>query len=377
MHGEKKILTVFGTRPEAIKMAPVLRAFEHSKGFESKLLVSGQHDLMLQQVLSCFDLKPELNLNVMVKGQTLNQLSSKILALIDEQIERFAPDFLIVHGDTTTAAVSALAAHYRKVRVIHVEAGLRSGNLMSPWPEEANRKLISQISDLNFSPTEVARHNLIREGIAENTIFVTGNTVVDAVRYFSSRLEIPEFMSENVDTQLQALPYDTKKIIVFTVHRRENFKVGIHQVISAIKEISNTRDDVLMVLPVHPNPNVSGPIRDALSADDNVVLTDPLDYISFVYLLKNCFAAFSDSGGIQEEAPFFKKPVMVLRDTTERPELIQCHLGKLIGVKSADIVTEIEKLCDDAVYYRSFQIADNPFGDGFAAERIVSYMENL
>ena len=197
------------------------------------------------------------------------------------------------------------------------------------------------------------------------------------MRYFSSQVENPSFLSGNVDAQLQSLPYDTKKIIVFTIHRRENFSNGVHKVISAIKLISNIRNDVLLVLPVHPNPNVSGPIRDALSTDDNVVLTDPLDYISFVYLLKNCFAAFSDSGGIQEEAPFFKKPVMVLRDTTERPELIQHNLGKLIGVESADIVTEIERLCDDTAYYKSFQVADNPFGDGFAAERIVSHMRSL
>lgn len=365
-----KVLSVFGTRPEAIKMAPVVKALLNQEGVESKVCVTAQHRQMLDQVLGLFDIVPEFDLDLMKPGQDLTDITTKVLLGMRDVFRVWRPDYVLVHGDTTTTLATSLAAYYEKVAVGHVEAGLRTGNIYSPWPEEMNRRIAGAISTIHFAPTETAKANLLREGISENAIRVTGNTVIDALLEVVQRLHSDPVLRAAMESRFQFID-PNKRLILVTGHRRENFGSGFENICSALSRLSR-RDDVQILYPVHLNPNVQEPVRRILGGNDRVLLIEPQDYLPFVYLMDRADILLTDSGGVQEEAPSLGKPVLVMRDTTERPEAVAAGTVKLVGTDSQTIVAEVERLLDDALEYQRMSHAHNPYGDGKAANRIVN-----
>lgn len=369
----KKVLTVFGTRPEAIKMAPLVRALAADSRFESRVCVTAQHREMLDQVLQLFAIEPDYDLNVMKAGQTLYDVTSRILLGMKEVLETFKPDVVLVHGDTTTTFSVALAAFYQQIAVGHVEAGLRTGNLMSPWPEEGNRKLTACLANYHFAPTAASRQNLLNEGVGAGRIWMTGNTVIDALLWVSKRIEQDIELRQSLAERYPFLQEGAPMVLV-TGHRRESFGGGFERICQALREIAQARPDVQIVYPVHLNPNVQEPVRRYLSDLPNVYLIEPQEYLPFVYLMGRSTIILTDSGGIQEEAPSLGKPVLVMRDTTERPEAVHAGTVRLVGTDTDRIVSEVRLLLSDQAVYQAMTQAHNPYGDGMACQRIVDVL---
>ncbi len=363
----RKVLIVFGTRPEAIKLFPVIRALEATDGIDVVSCVTAQHRGLLDQVLDIAGLKPDIDLDLMESGQSLDRLTARLLTGLGEVMDRVAPDRVIVQGDTATAMVGALAAYYRKIPVGHVEAGLRSGNIYHPWPEEVNRRIVAPIADLHFAPTDTAAAALARENVTTG-VHVTGNTVIDALHWTRDRIAAALDLSSGLDEL--AARFAGKRIILVTTHRRENFGDGMAAIARAIARIAR-RDDIAILFPMHPNPNVGAVMDDLLGTPDNVARIAPLDYPHFIRALEMCDLALTDSGGVQEEAPALGKPVLVMRDTTERPEGIAAGTARLIGTDEDRIVSEVFTLLDDKAAYSAMARAHNPFGDGQASNRIA------
>jgi UDP-N-acetylglucosamine 2-epimerase (non-hydrolysing) len=362
-----KVLTVFGTRPEVIKMAPVIKELRrHPSEFICRVCVTAQHRQMIDPLLKLFSIKPIYDLNIMVENQSLKHITINVLEEVGEIIKKEIPDYLVVQGDTTTAMAASLAAFYQKVKIVHVEAGLRTWEKMHPYPEEINRKIIDSISDLCFAHTEQARQNLLREGIADQKIEVTGNTVIDALLDIAGR----EFDLKG--TVLENIPFNDKKVILVTAHRRENFGQPLINICNAIKEIATRHSDVFIVYPVHLNPNVKEPVYSILGGIENVLLTEPLDYEPFVQLVKRSYLVLTDSGGLQEEAPSFGKPVLVLREVTERPEVVEVGAARIVGTRTEEIIAATIQLLKDKRGYECMSRAVNPYGNGRASERIIA-----
>lgn len=370
---KKRVLLVFGTRPEAIKMASLVQAFQADDAFETKLCVTAQHREMLDQVLELFDLTADYDLDLMKPGQDLTDITCRVLDGLRDVLKQEQPDIVLVHGDTTTTMAASLACYYQQIAVGHVEAGLRTGNIYSPWPEEINRQITGVIANYHFAPTEQARQNLLAENVADDNIVVTGNTVIDALlktRKMTERADRAEQLRKRFPE------FDrNKKLILVTGHRRESFGDGFERICLALKKLSE-RSDVEIVYPVHLNPNVREPVNRLLGQSDNVHLIEPLDYLPFVYLMSQSYLILTDSGGIQEEAPSLGKPVLVMRDTTERPEAVQAGTVRLVGTDQELLVKEAENLLDDGQAYQKMSVAHNPYGDGKACERIVSYLKH-
>ncbi|WP_409158636.1 non-hydrolyzing UDP-N-acetylglucosamine 2-epimerase [Pectobacterium sp. B2J-2] len=370
-----KVLTVFGTRPEAIKMAPLVHALAQDGAFESRICVTAQHREMLDQVLRLFDITPDYDLDIMRPGQGLSEISCRILSGLEPVMAEFKPDLVLVHGDTTTTLATSLAAFYQRIPVGHVEAGLRTGNLYSPWPEEANRKLTGHLAMYHFAPTENSRQNLLREHLSDRHIFVTGNTVIDALFWVRDRILGDAALRRSLDEKYAFLD-DDKKLILVTGHRRESFGGGFERICSALADIARRHPKVQIVYPVHLNPNVSEPVNRILSGIDNVMLIAPQDYLPFVYLMNRSYMILTDSGGIQEEAPSLGKPVLVMRDMTERPEAVEAGTVKLVGTEVTSIVDAVSMLLTDEEAYQAMSRAHNPYGDGQACQRIVDALKN-
>ena len=367
----KKVLTIFGTRPEAIKMAILCRKLSETEGIEHKVCVTAQHRQMLDQVLDFFEIKPDFDLDIMKSGQDLTDITCEVLKGLRELFKSYRPDMILVHGDTTTCMAASLAAFYAGIKVGHVEAGLRTGNLQSPFPEEANRVLVSKLADLNFSATEINRQNLLSEGIKPDKIIVTGNTVIDSLLYAKDKMN--SFSEEVTDSLVRNIfEKHHPRIILVTGHRRENFGDGFINICRALKEIAQKHPEVEIVYPVHLNPKVQNPVNKVLNGIPNVHLIKPLSYPDFVYAMKQSFFLLTDSGGIQEEAPGLGKPVLVMRDTTERPEAIVAGTAKLVGADDDKITQGIESLLANKEEYNRMAKAHNPYGDGKAVERIIS-----
>ena len=375
----KKILLVFGTRPEAIKMAPLVKKLQAApEEFQTIVCVTGQHREMLDQVLNLFEITPDYDLNIMKPNQDLYDITSRILLGMRDILKEVQPDIVLVHGDTTTSTASALAAFYQQIPVGHVEAGLRTGNIYSPWPEEMNRLITGRIATLNFSPTPLAEQNLLREGVKADSIVVTGNTVIDALQMVVARLENDTTLSGEVQATVKQMGYDTtrlsegKRIVLITGHRRENFGTGFLNICHAIKNLATAYPDVDFVYPMHLNPNVRKPVLEILGeSTENVFLIEPLDYLPFVYMMQQSTLILTDSGGVQEEAPGLGKPVLVMRDTTERPEAVEAGTVLLVGTDLQKIEQGVTMLLEDATTYRKMSEAVNPYGDGKACERIA------
>ncbi|AYH07632.1 non-hydrolyzing UDP-N-acetylglucosamine 2-epimerase [Pectobacterium parmentieri] len=370
-----KVLTVFGTRPEAIKMAPLVHALAQDGAFESRICVTAQHREMLDQVLRLFDITPDYDLDIMRPGQGLSEISCRILSGLEPVMAEFKPDLVLVHGDTTTTLATSLAAFYQRIPVGHVEAGLRTGNLYSPWPEEANRKLTGHLAMYHFAPTENSRQNLLREHLSDRHIFVTGNTVIDALFWVRDRIIGDATLRRSLDEKYAFLD-DSKKLILVTGHRRESFGGGFERICGALADIARRHPEVQIVYPVHLNPNVSEPVNRILSGIDNVMLIAPQDYLPFVYLMNRSYMILTDSGGIQEEAPSLGIPVLVMRDATERPEAVEAGTVKLVGTEVASIVDAVSMLLTDEEAYQAMSRAHNPYGDGQACQRIVDALKN-
>jgi len=373
-------MLVFGTRPEAIKMAPLVIEFKkHPELFEVVVCVTGQHREMLDQVLNLFNITPDFDLNIMKQGQDLYDVTSRVLLGMRDVLQESKPDIVLVHGDTTTSTASALAAFYKQIPVGHVEAGLRTHNIYSPWPEEMNRLITSRISAYNFAPTSLSKQNLLNEGIANDTIIVTGNTVIDALYVVLDKMKQDIQIRTELVNQLQSSGYDVnrlseeKRLVLITGHRRENFGDGFLNICNAIKTLSEKYSEVDFVYPMHLNPNVRKPITEVFGErpSANMFFIEPLDYLPFVFLMEKSDIVLTDSGGIQEEAPGLGKPVLVMRDTTERPEALQAGTVKLVGTNYDKIVCEVSKLLDDQAYYNQMSKAINPYGDGHACKRII------
>ena len=378
----KKIMLVFGTRPEAIKMAPLVKEFQkHPESFETVVCVTGQHREMLDQVLEIFDITPDYDLNIMKQGQDLYDVTSRVLTGMRDILKESMPDVVLVHGDTTTSTSASLASFYQQIPVGHVEAGLRTHNIYSPWPEEMNRQLTGRIATYHFAPTPLSRENLLRENVTETSISVTGNTVIDALYMVVDKIKSDDGMAGRLDGELLAAGYDTgrlrngRKLVLITGHRRENFGEGFVSMCRAIKTLTEKFPDVDFVYPMHLNPNVRKPIHEVfgenLSACGNIFFIEPLEYLSFVYLMEKSYIVLTDSGGIQEEAPGLGKPVLVMRDTTERPEALKAGTVKLVGSDYNKIISEVSSLIEDESAYEKMSRAVNPYGDGMACERIV------
>ena len=367
----KRVLSVFGTRPEAIKMAPLVRALTVNPGYEPCVCVTAQHRQMLDQVLKLFDIVPNFDLNLMRTGQSLSGVTCAALQGLDPVLDTFAPDVILVHGDTTTTLAASIAAFYRRIPIGHVEAGLRTGNLQSPWPEELNRRIADAIADLYFAPTEQARRNLLREGADPARVVLTGNTVVDALLQVVERLRSDEALRRDVAARFPFLD-DDRRLILVTGHRRENFGEKFVSFCRALRRIATERPGVQIVYPVHFNPNVQQPVRSILSNLANVSLIEPQEYLPFVYLMMRAYLIITDSGGIQEEAPALGKPVLVVRDTTERPEAIEAGTARLVGTGTEAILAAVMQLLDDDGQYERMAHAHSPYGDGRATERIVA-----
>jgi len=369
-----KVLSVFGTRPEAIKMAPLINLLKQQPDMDSRVCVTGQHREMLDQVLQLFDIKPEYDLAIMKAGQDLYDVTTSILLNIKPVLREFKPDVVLVHGDTSTTFAAALACYYEKIAVGHVEAGLRTGNIYSPWPEEANRKLTGAITRFHFAPTDTSKQNLLNEQVDPAGITVTGNTVIDALLQVVAKIEQDQRLHDSFAAKF---PYaqQGRRLILVTGHRRESFGSGFENICAALKQLASDFPDCDIVYPVHLNPNVREPVYRLLSDAANVHLIAPQDYLPFVYLMSRSTLVLTDSGGIQEEAPSLGKPVLVMRDTTERPEAVTAGTVKLVGTDSAKIVAEVTKLLTDKAYYDSMSFAHNPYGDGKACQRIVDVIK--
>lgn len=384
----KKIMLVFGTRPEAIKMAPLVKEFQkHPETFQTIVCVTGQHREMLDQVLHLFDIKPDYDLNIMKQGQDLYDVTSRVLLGMRDVLKEVNPDIVLVHGDTTTSTASALAAFYQQIPVGHVEAGLRTHDIYSPWPEEMNRLITGRIATCHFSPTALSKQNLLDEGINEEAITVTGNTVIDALYMVVDKIKSDKQLGEELETLLRESGYDvnrlngTRKLVLITGHRRENFGEGFISMCRAIKALTEKYPNVDFVYPMHLNPNVRKPIHEVFGEDlsdlDNMFFIEPLEYLSFVYLMEKSTIVLTDSGGIQEEAPGLGKPVLVMRDTTERPEALEAGTVKLVGTDYDKIVNEVSALLDDREYYDKMSKAVNPYGDGLACHRICNSLNSF
>ena len=403
----KKVMLVFGTRPEAIKMAPLVKAFEqYTEDFKTIVCVTGQHRQMLDQVLGLFEIVPDYDLNIMKQGQDLYDVTSRVLLGMRDVLREVQPDVVLVHGDTTTSTAAALAAFYQQIPVGHVEAGLRTHNIYSPWPEEMNRQITGRIATYNFSPTPLSRQNLLEEKVSEASITVTGNTVIDALYWVVDKIKRDEALSEELKKVLADAGYNVerldansqqstdnrqqaRRLVLITGHRRENFGDGFIHMCTAIRDLVQKYPDVDFVYPMHLNPNVRKPIQEvftglnSLSTGEgwgeagNMFFIEPLEYLSFVYLMEKSTLVLTDSGGIQEEAPGLGKPVLVMRDTTERPEALEAGTVKLVGTDYDKIVAEVSQLLDDAAYYDAMSKAVNPYGDGKACERIVNFIKAI
>lgn len=395
----KKIMLVFGTRPEAIKMCPLVKEFQkHPKDFETIVCVTGQHREMLDQVLKIFEVTPDYDLNIMKQGQDLYDVTARVLVGMRDVLKAVLPDVVLVHGDTTTSMAAAMAAFYQQIPVGHVEAGLRTRNIYSPWPEEMNRQITGRIATFNFSPTPLSQKNLLEEK-AQGQIFVTGNTVIDALHMAVDKLKNNKTLADEQINVLKTAGYDVtrlgpstlrqgsgttgsgtkKKLVLITGHRRENFGEGFISMVTAMKDLSEKYPEVDFVYPMHLNPNVRKPIHEVFGADltayKNFFFIEPLQYLEFVYLMEKCYLVLTDSGGIQEEAPGLGKPVLVMRDTTERPEALEAGTVKLVGTNHDLIVSEVTRLIEDPAYYEQMSQAVNPYGDGLACSRIVDALK--
>ena len=371
----KKVLLVFGTRPEAIKMAPLaLQLKENTDAFETKVCVTGQHRQMLDQVLELFDLIPDFDLNLMKPGQTLSDITSGVLKGLEQVFAEWTPDVVLVHGDTATTFAASLAAYYHKIAVGHVEAGLRTGDIYSPWPEEANRKLTGSLASYHFAPTESSYNNLIKENIDTKNIVITGNTVIDALLKVKEKVETDQKIITQFENEFNFLD-KSKKLILVTGHRRENFGQGFLNICSALGNIAKQHPEVQIVYPVHLNPNVQKPVNDLLSDIPNIYLIAPQDYLPFVYLMNRSYLILTDSGGIQEEAPSLGKPVLVMRDTTERPEAVDAGTVKLVGTDTALIEKSVLELLENSDLYQAMAAAHNPYGDGTACQKIIEVLK--
>ncbi|PAA22592.1 non-hydrolyzing UDP-N-acetylglucosamine 2-epimerase [Pseudomonas fragi] len=365
-----KTLCIFGTRPEAIKMAPLALALAADDRFEAKVCVTGQHREMLDQVLRLFSITPDFDLNIMKPGQDLTDVTTAILQGLKTVLSEFKPDVVLVHGDTATTFAASLAAYYQQIPVAHVEAGLRTGNLYSPWPEEGNRKLTGALAQLNFAPTDTSRANLLHEGIDPSNIIVTGNTVIDALLDVVKRLDQDPALLAQASAPAEFLD-PSRKLILVTGHRRESFGDGFERICHALIEVAQQHPEVDIVYPVHLNPNVREPVNRLLNGIGNIYLIAPLDYLPFVHMMSRAHIILTDSGGIQEEAPSLGKPVLVMRDTTERPEAVSAGTVKLVGTNTVDIVRELNRLLQDTAAYQAMSYAHNPYGDGNACQRIL------
>lgn len=368
MQKKLKVLSVFGTRPEAIKMAPVVRALSAEADIEARICVTAQHREMLDQVLDLFGIAPDHDLDIMTKGQGLEGITARVLQGLSDILKEDQPDLVLVHGDTTTTLSASLAAYYQQIAVGHVEAGLRTGNIYSPWPEEINRKVTGAIATLNFAPTSRAKHNLLAENTDEVGISTTGNTVIDALQQVLAMIDADPALKEKLSAQLGLR--EDKRILLVTGHRRESHGGGFQRICDALVQLAG-RDDVQIVYPVHLNPNVKGPVEERLGALENISLIAPQEYQPFVYLMSRSELILTDSGGVQEEAPSLGKPVLVMRDTTERPEAVEAGTVKLVGTDTDLIVSEATRLLDDRAAYEKMSFAHNPYGDGKASQRIV------
>lgn len=381
----KKIMLVFGTRPEAIKMAPLVKEFQkYPDNFETIVCVTGQHRQMLDQVLSLFEINPDYDLDIMKQGQDLYDVTARVLTGMRDILIEAQPDVVLVHGDTSTSTAAAFAAFYQQIPVGHVEAGLRTYNIYSPWPEEMNRQITSRIATFNFAPTALSKSNLLKENINPDSILVTGNTVIDALHQVVSKIKNDDKLNIELSKVLLNRGYDVnrlndgKKLVLITGHRRENFGDGFIQMCTAIKDLSNKYPNVDFVYPMHLNPNVRKPIHEVFGEDlsilKNMFFIEPLEYLSFVFLMEKSTIVLTDSGGIQEEAPGLGKPVLVMRDTTERPEALEAGTVKLVGTDYNKIVEEVSILLDNAEAYKKMSMAVNPYGDGLACGRIVKFL---
>lgn len=381
----KKVMLVFGTRPEAIKMAPLVKAFQSEPAyFQTVVCVTGQHRQMLDQVLHLFEIEPDYDLNIMKAGQDLYDITARVLQGMRDVLKAEAPDIVLVHGDTTTSTAAALAAFYQQIPVGHVEAGLRTGNIYSPWPEEMNRQLTGRIATWHFAPTALSKRNLLAENVSEEKIVVTGNTVIDALQQVVEKIKCSANLQVELGLTLGTCGYDVsrlkenKRLVLITGHRRENFGDGFLSMCSAIKSLNEKYPDVDFVYPMHLNPNVRKPIHEIFGEkpSDNMFFIEPLDYLPFIFLLEKSNLVLTDSGGIQEEAPGLGKPVLVMRNTTERPEALDAGTVKLVGTDFDRIVEQVSKLLDDEVYYESMSKAVNPYGDGLACSRILRSLKS-
>lgn len=385
----KKILLVFGTRPEAIKMAPLVNEFKtHNESFETVVCVTGQHRQMLDAVLELFEIAPDYDLDIMKTGQDLYDITSRVLLGMRDILQVVKPNYVFVHGDTSTSTTTALAAFYQQIPVVHIEAGLRTHNIYSPWPEEINRQLTGRIATWHMAPTVGSKNNLLKENIAEKQIYVTGNTVIDALHWVNNKIKTDNAISAQLDQNIKTMGYDVsrldnkRKLILITGHRRENFGEGFLNICNAIKTLAEKYPNVDFVYPMHLNPNVRQPIKEIfdnseLKADTNVFFIEPLDYLPFVFLMAKAHVLLTDSGGIQEEAPGLGKPVLVMRDTTERPEALEAGTVKLVGTDRHKIITELSVLLDNTDAYKAMAMANNPYGDGNAAKRIVEWLKSI
>lgn len=382
----KKIMLVFGTRPEAIKMAPLVKELQkHPDKYQTVVCVTGQHREMLDQVLSIFDIKPDFDLNIMKQGQDLYDVTARVLTGMRDVLSQAQPHLVLVHGDTTTSTAAALAAFYSRIPVGHVEAGLRTHNIYSPWPEEMNRQITSRIATLDFSPTPLSRANLIAEGVDDSAITVTGNTVIDALYWVVDKIKSSESLRDTLTATLATAGYDTarlasgRRMVLITGHRRENFGDGFISMCRAIKALAAKYPDVDFIYPMHLNPNVRKPIHEVFGENlanlGNMFFIEPLEYLSFVYLMEQSTIVLTDSGGIQEEAPGLGKPVLVMRDTTERPEALEAGTVKLVGTDYDLIVDNVSRLLDDEAYFTGMAQAVNPYGDGQACRRIIEFID--
>lgn len=375
----KRILLVFGTRPEAIKMAPLVKKFLKDSTFQTKVVVTAQHREMLDQVLNLFDITPDYDLNIMKSGQDLYDVTSAVLLGLRDVLKEFKPDLVLVHGDTTTTFSATLAAFYQQIPVGHVEAGLRTGNMYSPWPEEINRVLTTRLTKFHFAPTAHNEKTLLKEGVLRDNVVVTGNTVIDSLKWMVDKIENTETLKESIYVALANAGLNksilTKKYVLVTGHRRENFGQGFENICKALSELAEKNRTVHFVYPVHLNPNVQEPVNRLLGKLSNVHLIAPLGYEIFVYLMKNAYLVLTDSGGVQEEAPGLGKPVLVMRNTTERQEAVMAGTVRLVGTNQESIISSVQELLDDAKIYQQMAKANNPYGNGDASQKIVDFIK--
>ena len=381
----KKVLLVFGTRPEAIKMAPLVKKFQEDSEFQTIVCVTAQHREMLDQVLDIFDIKPDYDLNIMKQGQDLYDITSRVMLGLRDVLNETNPDVVLVHGDTTTSTAAALAAFYKQIPVAHVEAGLRTNNIYSPWPEEMNRRITGRIATYHLAPTELSRQNLLKENVDNQNIIITGNTVIDALLWVVNKIKEDDNLATTLQKNIKNCGYDIdriedkRKLVLITGHRRENFGEGFRNICNAIKTLSIKYPDVDFVYPMHLNPNVRKPIAEIFGSDKdksgNTFFIEPLDYLNFVFLMEKADIILTDSGGIQEEAPSLGKPVLVMRDNTERPEALEAGTVKLVGTEYDKIINEVSELLENEESYNKMSKAVNPYGDGSACKRIVDFMK--